>query len=109
MTEKSSARVGNEVSQQRPVMVLIDLMGKKWVLRILWELHQGPCTFRELQNRCGDISPTIINKRVKELITMNLVTKAEPSGYLLTKYGEELIDLFHPLNAWAKKWSKTIS
>ncbi len=89
-------------------MILIDMLGRKWTLRILWELVQGTGTFRELQSRCGEISPTIINKRLKELVEANLVMKIKPNGYQLTKSGDELVDLFDPLNAWIKKWEKTL-
>jgi DNA-binding HxlR family transcriptional regulator len=92
----------------RPIMLLIDLLGKKWIMRILWELNQEPCSFRALQSRCDKISPTILNKRIKELVAANLVAKAKPNGYYLNDLGLELIDLFHPLNDWVKKWKKTI-
>ncbi len=74
---------------------------------ILWELKQSTCTFRELQNRCGGASPTIINKRVKELTAVNLIIRAKPNGYMLTDLGVELVELFSPLDHWVKKWEKT--
>ena len=99
----------NSVSKnQRPIMRLIDLLGKKWMMRIIWELTGDPCSFRRLQERCGNISPTVLNNRIKELISVNLVTKAKPNGYCLTDIGMELVELFHPLNSWVNKWDKTI-
>ncbi len=95
------------MNRQRPIMVLIDLLGRKWLMRILWELRDHTCTFRELQNRCGNISPTIVNKRVKELVEANLVVKAKPNGYRLTPLGVELVDLFGPINKWTGKWKNT--
>ncbi len=77
-------------------------------MRVLWELNQETCTFREVQSRCGDISPTIISKRLKELIEVNLVKKNKPVGYQLTSSAEELFELFYPLNDWVKKWEKTL-
>ncbi len=77
-------------------------------MRILWELSLESCTFRKLQNRCGGISPTITNKRLKELSETNLVEKIKPNGYQLTNFGKELIDLFDPLNDWVIKWAKTL-
>jgi DNA-binding HxlR family transcriptional regulator len=88
----------------RPIMQLIDLLGKKWIMRILWEMNAGPCTFRELQGRCGGISPTVINSRMKDLVAADLIDKASPSGYQLTKSGEELLHLFGPLHQWAEQW-----
>ncbi len=91
-------------TSSRPIMQLIDLLGTKWMMRILWEMNSGPCTFRELQDRCGGISPTMINNRMKDLIAENLVDKDSPSGYQLTELGKELVLLFSPLNQWAEEW-----
>ncbi len=88
----------------RPIMQLIDILGKKWVLRILWELKPGACTFRQLQSRCGDLSPTTINARIKDLCVASLVEKTADLGYALTSQGEELIELFLPLNDFASRW-----
>ena len=85
-------------------MQLIDILGKKWVLRILWELKPGPCTFRQLQSRCGDLSPTTINARIKDLCEAGFVEKTVDLGYVLTAQGEELIALFMPLNNFASRW-----
>ena len=92
------------IKSQRPIMQLIDILGKKWVMRILWELNAGPCTFRELQGRCGDISPTIINTRIKDLCVAQFVLKTQDSGYALSEQGKELIELFNPLNSFADRW-----
>ncbi len=88
----------------RPIMQLIDILGKKWVLRILWELKPGPCTFRQLQSRCDDLSPTTINARIKDLCNATFVVKTADTGYALTAQGEELIELFLPLNDFATRW-----
>jgi len=88
----------------RPIMQLIDILGKKWVLRILWELKPGPCTFRQLQSRCDDLSPTTINARIKDLCGAKFVEKTADAGYALTDQGEELIELFLPLNDFATRW-----
>ncbi len=88
----------------RPIVQLIDILGKKWVLRILWELKLGACTFRQLQSRCGDLSPTIINTRIKDLCGARFVIKTTDSGYALTELGEELIELFLPLNDFSTRW-----
>lgn len=95
------------MAQQRPIMALLELMNKKWSMRVLWELHNSASTFRELQFRCGEISPTVLNKRVKELRTSLLITDGD-NGYELTSLGSELIEQFEPINLWAKKWVKQV-
>tara|TARA_R110002051_G_scaffold321097_1_gene407850 strand:+ start:660 stop:995 length:336 start_codon:yes stop_codon:yes gene_type:complete len=90
----------------RPIMVLLDVLGQRWTLRILWELRGGPATFRALQARCDAISPTVLNARLKDLRALALVTLAE-DGYALSRLGEDLCDQFGGLDAWANQWAET--
>jgi DNA-binding HxlR family transcriptional regulator len=91
----------------RPIMVLLDLLGRRWTLRIVWELREEPKRFRELQDLIG-ASPTIINTRLAELREAKLVLLDEEAGYRLTTLGEELLRLFLPLHVWSEKWAKSI-
>ena len=88
----------------RPVMAALDLAGRRWVLRILWELRSGPCKFVELQDRCGGLSPTLLSSRLRDLSAALLVHK-EADGYQLTAIGQDLLDCLAPLNTWAKAWA----
>ena len=91
----------------RPVMALIDLIGRRWVLRIVWELRAEPLTFRALQQACGGLSPSVLNQRLAELRATALV-EAEAGGYALTALGRELLAQLVPLTVWAEKWAKAI-
>ena len=91
----------------RPIMVLLDLLGRRWTLRIVWELREEARRFRELQDLIG-ASPTIINTRLAELREAKLVQLDEDAGYRLTTLGEELLRLFLPLHVWSEKWAKAI-
>ncbi len=35
-----------------PIVAALDLLGRRWILRILWELRNGPIGFRALQAFC---------------------------------------------------------
>jgi len=91
----------------RPIMVLLDLLGRRWSLRIVWELREEPKRFRELQDLIG-ASPTIINTRLAELRAAKLVQLDEDAGYRLTTLGVELLRLLLPLHVWSDKWMKSI-
>ena len=91
----------------RPIMVLLDLLGRRWTLRVVWELREEPKRFRELQDLIG-ASPTIINTRLAELREAKLVQLDEGAGYRLTTLGEELLRLLLPLHVWSEKWAKAI-
>ena len=88
----------------RPVMVLLDLLGRRMTLRILWELSRAgrPLTFRALQD-AADTNLALLNTRLKELRAARLVIH-EGDGYLLGKEGQELLGLLAPLGKWADQW-----
>ena len=87
-------------------MVLLDLLGRRWMLRVIWELRSGPLTFRALREACGNPSPSVLNTRLKELRDTNLVALDEPQGYALTPLGKELLERFLPLVEWAEHWAR---
>ena len=90
----------------RPQMAVLDLLGRRWALRVLWELRPGEAlTFRELQARCGEISSSVLNDRLRELREAEIVV-ADVGGYRLTKVGGELLEALAPLDAWAKRWAR---
>ena len=86
-------------------MALLDLLGRRWCLRIMWELHQKPMTFRSLQAACGDISPTILNTRLAELRDADIV-RASTDGFSLTTEGERLVGELNGLQGWAERWAR---
>ena len=90
----------------RPIMALLDLLGKRWVLRLVWELREEPRRFRELQELIGGASPTIVNTRLRDLRQARLIELDLQAGYRLTTLGQELLKLFLPLHVWAEKWAK---
>ena len=91
----------------RPTMALLDLLGRRWALRILWELRGGESlTFRDLQARSGDISSSVLNDRLRELREAGIVSAAPPGGYQLTAAGRSLLTALEPLDAWAKAWAR---
>ena len=89
---------------RRPVMRLLEQLGRKGTLRILWELRDGlPQSFRALRASTGDMSPSVLNDRLKELRAGGIVALAD-TGYVLTASGVELVKRLKPLNQWADRW-----
>jgi len=92
----------------RPVMALLDLLGRRGTLRLLWEMRDGhPQSFRLLRSSADDMSPSVMNGRLKELRESGLVELAD-AGYLLTPAGLELIKHLKPLNRWADGWASRL-
>jgi DNA-binding HxlR family transcriptional regulator len=87
-------------------MAVLDLLGRRWALRIGWELRQGrPLSFRELQKRCDGMSASVLAERLAELREAGII-ELERAGYRLTPVGGELADTLAQLDAWAKRWAK---
>jgi DNA-binding HxlR family transcriptional regulator len=85
-------------------MALLDLLGRRWVLRILWELRTAASTFRELQQRCDGMSSSVLAERIAELREAGVVA-SDGGGYRLTREGSALLELLEPLNDWADEWA----
>jgi DNA-binding HxlR family transcriptional regulator len=85
-------------------MALLDLLGRRWTLRVVWELRGDPLLFRELQERCGGVSSSVLNQRLAELRAAGAVSAGE-GGYCLTDEGRRLLDAFPALNEWAERWA----
>ena len=89
----------------RPIMVALDVLGRRGSLRIIWELKEdGPLTFRALQDACAT-NPSLLNTRLKELRALQLVEHGE-GGYRLSDQGLGLVKVLGPLNSWANKWAE---
>jgi len=89
----------------RPVMALLDLLGRRMCLRILWELRENSLRFRALQ-QAAETNPNVLNTRLGELKEAGLVALG-PDGYQLTSAGRDLAGLLLPLDRWAGNWAET--
>ncbi|MHB8242318.1 MAG: winged helix-turn-helix transcriptional regulator [Solirubrobacteraceae bacterium] len=89
----------------RPIMALLDLLGRRWSMRVIWELRDGPHLFRGLQERCAGMSSSVLNQRLGELRAAGIV-QAGDGGYSLTGEGRRLLEeVYPPLQAWSERWA----
>jgi len=92
----------------QPIMVLFDLLGRRWAMGILWNLSSCNRTFRDLQLQCDSASPSVLNTRLKELRAVGLIEKAT-GGYSLTMDGRALFSHLEPLGDWASEWAPKLT
>jgi DNA-binding HxlR family transcriptional regulator len=103
-----SDKMGRSSKKGRPIMVLLDVLGRRWSMRIMWELRGGDrVSFRELRERCDDVSPTSLNQRLKDLRELQIVDLSD-SGFGLTERGIELGLHLSELSVWSEKWDRGI-
>lgn len=92
-------------STGKPLMVAFDLLGRRWTLRVLWELRQQQgLGFRELQRRCDGMSSSVLRDRLAELTGAALV-EAGDGRYTLSEHGRGLLAALQPLSRWAEEWA----
>jgi DNA-binding HxlR family transcriptional regulator len=90
-------------------MALLDLLGRRWALRVIWELRDAPSpNFRELQRRCGGVSSSVLAARLRELMEARVVERTA-NGYLLTSAGRDLLARLRPLEQWSAQWTKQLA
>jgi DNA-binding HxlR family transcriptional regulator len=93
----------------RPIMALLDLLGRRWALRVIWELRDSTLSFRELQAACGGISSSVLNERLTELRHAGIVEPGDAGGFRLSEEGRRLAESYAPLSEWAERWAKRVN
>lgn len=96
---------GTAAATARPLMVLLDLIGRRWVLRVLWELRDGALAFGVLRGAAGGLSQSVLTLRLRELKQAGLVETAASGGYQLTADGKALVVEMSRLDRWAEGWA----
>jgi DNA-binding HxlR family transcriptional regulator len=89
----------------RPLMAALDLLGRRWTLRILWELRGGPVGARELRSRCDAMSSSVLYNRLDDLRATGLVVQDQAGAYTLSELGRQLGSALEPLQEWAQRWA----
>ena len=89
----------------RPLMAAMDLLGRRWALRILWELRDGPMGARALRTKCDGMSSSVLYDRLRDLEASGLVEQTDDNAYVLSELGAALGSALNPLDAWAKTWA----
>jgi DNA-binding HxlR family transcriptional regulator len=95
-----------EPGAPRPTLALLDLLGRRWSLRILWELREGPLHFNQLQAHCDEMSRSVLSQRLSELREASLIEVAGDASYRLTDQGASLLARMRFFDDWATEWSK---
>jgi DNA-binding HxlR family transcriptional regulator len=92
-------------SSSEPTVALFDLLGRRWALRILWEIRDAALTFQTLQACCDSMSTSVLTRRLGELQDARLVENDEAGRYGLTGQGAELLAGLDWIDEWTRQWS----
>jgi DNA-binding HxlR family transcriptional regulator len=89
------------VAKERPIVKLLDLLGRRWALRLLWELRRDAVSFSDLRKRT-EISPSVLSARLADLSAAGIVERERSRRYRLTGRGRELARMLYEINRWAE-------
>jgi DNA-binding HxlR family transcriptional regulator len=90
-------------------MAALDLFGRRWSLRVVWELQPGPLGFRALQQHCDNMSSSVLRQRLTELIEARIVDQRPDASYALSPLGYGAYRALRPLVRWSDDWAGTIA
>jgi DNA-binding HxlR family transcriptional regulator len=85
----------------RPVLDTLEMLGRRWALRVVWELRRDALGFAQLRTRMG-VSPSVLSQRLRDLDAGGVVEQGVDRRYRLTSSGRELARVLYDLNRWAE-------
>lgn len=106
----SDERVG--YGQFCPVAMAAEIICSRWTALVVRELICGSTRFNDIRRGVPRMSPTLLSKRLKELVEAGvIVERATGQGgaveYKLTEAGEELRDVIMSMGIWGQRWIET--
>ena len=84
------------------------LIGGKWTGSIVYHLKDGPVRFNDLTRMLGGASKKMIDQRLKELESRDMVIRTVISDrpiaviYELTDFGRSALDILDQLRIWSE-------
>lgn len=90
----------------QPVLRILELLGRRWALRVVWKLRDGPLGFRDLQARGGGISSSVLARRLAELAEAGILAQDEGRRQCtISSQGRALARSLAQLEGWAARRS----
>lgn len=93
-----------------PVEALSNIVGKKWVARIVWEIQDSKIRFGELQRKIEGCSKKMLSQQLDLLIENNIVINDKKvvknsveSTYYLSESGLELLHVIANMIEWSNE------
>ena len=88
----------------------VELLSKRWVTRIVFQLLSGSQRFSEIEAALTNLSGRVLSERLKELEAAGIVKRevfAETPvriEYSLTDMGRSLAPVFEEIAKWSSEW-----
>lgn len=94
-----------------PLAKATEVLGERWTILIVQQLLVGTRRYRDFQRALVRLSPSLLTKRLNQLVDCGLVTRVQAPGqphaeYRLTAAGRELRPVVLGLGRWGMKWAR---
>jgi DNA-binding HxlR family transcriptional regulator len=96
----------NPTPSTAPACAVMELLGQRWTLRVIWELDPGALRFLELRDRMANCSSSVLSERLRQLSARGLVVKSEEGRWELTVAGDRLRSALMAVRDWAEEWAR---
>ncbi|SBT68180.1 transcriptional regulator, HxlR family [Micromonospora sediminicola] len=99
--------MGASYHQFCPVAKAMELLDERWTLLVVRELVSGSERFNELRRGLPRMSPTLLSRRLHQLVRAGVVERRVEGGdvrYVPTAAGRELRPVLEALGAWGVRW-----
>jgi len=99
--------MGTAYHQFCPVAKAMELLDERWTMLVVRELVSGSTRFNELRRGVPRMNPTLLSKRLQQLVRAGLIERqAEGTDvrYVLTEAGRELQAVVEALGTWGIRW-----
>jgi DNA-binding HxlR family transcriptional regulator len=85
----------------------MELLDERWTLLVVRELISGSERFNELRRGVPRMSPTLLSKRLAQLVRAGVVERHGSGAdvrYVLTEAGRELRPVVEAVGVWGTRW-----
>ncbi|KHL13387.1 DNA-binding HxlR family transcriptional regulator [Mumia flava] len=99
--------MGASYHQFCPVAKAMELLDERWTLLVVRELVIGSRHFNELRRGLPRMSPTLLSKRLQQLVRAGVVQRrvdGDDVTYELTPAGAELRGVVETIGQWGTRW-----
>jgi len=95
--------------QYCPIAKAAEVLGDRWILLILRDMHTGALHFNDLHRGLPGISRSVLTQRLRQLERDGLIERLQDernktTGYELTAAGNDLAFVLTALTDWVNRW-----
>lgn len=103
-----------ETRSNCPIAAVVEVIGSKCKIMVLYRLQKRAWRFNELQRDIGEVSPKVLTENLRALEADGLITRTVFSlkplhvEYALSELGRSMEPLLHEMHTWGAYYLRQI-